>query len=155
MSVLRESASNPTFDAAIFIAIFRMASLARSSRVKVLVYPPMYILYRAACFAYKVDISLRAKIGAGLKIYHPYCIAVGPGTVVGENCTLRHGVTLGNRFEGDDSYPVIGSGVSFGCFSVVVGRIHIRDNVTVPAHGMISTPNDALELRQVRGRGAA
>ena len=54
-----------------------------------------------------------AKIGAGLKIWHFGCIILNPDTVIGKNCTLRHGVTIGNRHT-DHDVPVIGDNVDIG-----------------------------------------
>src|SRR6266849_2069410 len=53
------------------------------------------------------QISPRAIIGKGLRIYHPQGVVIGAGAVVGEHCTLSHGNMIGT-FAGDEERPVIG-----------------------------------------------
>lgn len=77
-----------------------------------------------------------SSIGAGAVIRHPAGIVIGSGVQIGENCTLQHGVTVGEKYVDDRSdgcYPTIGSGVVFGTHSVVVGDIHIGNDAIIGA----------------------
>ena len=54
------------------------------------------------------------KIGAGLYIGHPYCITVNPDAVIGENCNIHKGVTIGRENRGKrKGSPIIGNNVAF------------------------------------------
>jgi serine O-acetyltransferase len=82
------------------------------------------------------------EFGAGLVVRHPTGIVVGEGVSIGANCTLQHGVTFGLRNivpenESTDSYPTVGSNCSFGTHAVVIGAIHIEDEVIVGANSVV------------------
>lgn len=99
--------------------------------------------------------------GPGLSIAHIGTIAVHPGTKVGENCRINHGVTLGNipspeecRIQGvtlrnspsrPGGVPTIGNNVFIGPGAVVVGNIEIADGIVIGANSYVArsikTPN--------------
>lgn len=90
------------------------------------------ITHKLIQFLYRVDIPWSASIGPNLTIHHPYCIVIHPNSVIGANCTLRHGVTIGNDGR-TDAAPTIGDNVSFGCFASVFGNTNIASNTRLPA----------------------
>src|SRR5262249_34067579 len=53
-----------------------------------------------------ISIPKSARIGPGLRIYHFGLIIVHADAEIGANCTLRHGITIGNRAD-DGPVPVI------------------------------------------------
>ena len=59
-------------------------------------------------------------------------------TVIGKNCTLRHGVTIGNRQAVDD-VPVIGDHVDIGAGAKILGKIRIGNNVSIGANAVVIT----------------
>lgn len=77
-----------------------------------------------------------SKIGPGLRIHHFGGIFINPRTVIGANCTLRQGVTLGNRHE-DGGAPTVGANVDFGAYAQVLGEVRIGDNVKIGAMSVI------------------
>ena len=83
-----------------------------------------------------INIPVTTKIGHGLRIWHFGCIVLHPNTVIGKNCDLRHGVTIGNRQEYDD-VPVIGDNVDIGTGAKILGRIRVGDNVTIGANAVV------------------
>lgn len=77
-----------------------------------------------------------AKIGPGLRIHHFGGIFINPRTVIGANCTLRQGVTLGNRHEGGGA-PTVGANVDFGAYAQVLGEVRIGDNAKIGAMSVV------------------
>ncbi len=67
---------------------------------------------------------MEAQIGPGLRIYHFGNIFVHPRSIVGRNCTLRQGVTIGNVGV-DGPVPVVEDDVEFGAYAQVLGNIRI------------------------------
>ena len=53
-----------------------------------------------------VSLPKSATIGPGLRIWHFGSIFIHPDTKIGANCTLRQGVTIGNR-HADGPVPVL------------------------------------------------
>jgi serine O-acetyltransferase len=68
-----------------------------------------------------ISLALEARIGPGLRIYHFGNIFIDGQAVIGRNCTLRHGVSVGNLGQ-DGAAPVIEDDVEIGAYvQVVVG----------------------------------
>jgi serine O-acetyltransferase len=80
---------------------------------------------RWAIGACGVDILPRAEIGGGCIIAHGLGLVIGGRTIIGEDCTLLHGVTLGEvRFDELDC-PRVGNRVTLGAGAIVLGGITI------------------------------
>lgn len=92
---------------------------------------PLKILHRFFCWIAAIDFSSETQIGPGLCITHGWGLVVSPGAVLGANCTLFHGVTLGRKDSIDVSgcrtigYPVIEDEVWIGPHAIVVGGVLI------------------------------
>lgn len=84
------------------------------------------------------QISPRAIIGKGLRIYHPHGVVIGAGAIVGEHCTLSHGNMIGT-FAGDELRPVIGYHFSAATGAKVLGKITVGDHVRVSPNSVVIT----------------
>lgn len=83
-----------------------------------------------------VSLPKGARIGGGLRIWHFGGVFVHPGAVIGRNCTLRQGVTIGNRHEGGPA-PVIGDDVEFGAYAQVLGDVRIGNGCRIGALAVV------------------
>lgn len=103
-----------------------------------MLFAPLRIFY-VLIFGYIfcVDLPLAASIGGGCRIYHGFGLVVHPSVVIGENCVLRHGVTLGERTFGSKLVPSVGNNVEFGCNCSVLGPVKIEDFVTIGAGAVV------------------
>lgn len=45
---------------------------------------------------FHVEIPFECKIGSGLKLMHPHSIVLHKNVVIGDNCTIFHGCTIGS-----------------------------------------------------------
>ena len=68
-----------------------------------------------------ISIPAQAQIGKGLRIHHFGGIIIHSETVIGEGCTIYHGVTLGDR-GGWGGAPRIGNHVMIGAGAKILGR---------------------------------
>jgi len=103
------------------------------------------IIYYLSCKYYSCDIHPAAVIGVPFKIGHCSDIVVGPLAVVGKNCYLFNGVSIGNKYVGEkDEMPSIGDNVIVGTGSKILGPINIGSSSTVGALTLVleSIPND-------------
>jgi len=92
---------------------------------------------RWAIAACGVDILPRADLGGGCIIAHGIGLVVGGRTVIGEDCTLLHGVTLGEaRFDELDC-PRLGHRVTVGAGAIVLGGITIGDDALIGAGSVV------------------
>ena len=88
-----------------------------------------------------IEIHPGAKIGKNLFIDHGTGIVIGETSIIGDNVTIFHGVTLGGTGkEKGKRHPTIGNNVLLGCSSTILGNIYIGDNAKVGA-GAVVTKN--------------
>jgi serine O-acetyltransferase len=86
----------------------------------------------------QVDIHPAARIGRGIMIDHATGIVIGETAVVGDNCSLLHGVTLGGSGnEHGDRHPKIGRGVMIGAGAKILGNIKVGDCARIAAGSVV------------------
>ena len=90
---------------------------------------------------FAVDIHPAAKIGTGVMLDHATDITIGETAVVGDDCSLLHGVTLGGTGkEVGDRHPKIGNGVLLSVGAKVLGNITIGDEAKIAAGSVVLQP---------------
>lgn len=95
-----------------------------------------WLLFRVIETATGVSLPKSARIGPGLRIWHFGGIFIHPDAVIGANCTLRQGVTIGNRRPGGQ-VPVIGDNVELGAYAQVLGGVRVGDNCRIGAMSVL------------------
>lgn len=80
--------------------------------------------------------SKAVKIESGLRIHHFGGIFIHDDVQIGRNCTLRQGVTLGNRHPGG-GVPLVGDDVEFGAYAQVLGAVKIGDRAKIGAMAVV------------------
>jgi serine O-acetyltransferase len=75
-----------------------------------------------------------ARIGPGLCLHHPFNILIPPTTVMGEQCTISHEVTLG--YGPIPGMPRIGDRVTIGPGARVLGGITVGDDARIGANAV-------------------
>ncbi len=91
-----------------------------------------------------IEIHPGAKLGQRLVIDHGMGIVIGETAVVGNDCIIFHGVTLGGvKFDAVKRHPTIGNNVIIGAGAKVLGPILIGDNARVGANAVITKPVDS------------
>jgi serine O-acetyltransferase len=95
-----------------------------------------WLLFRLAETASGVSLPKAARIGPGLRIWHFGGIFLHPDCVIGANCTLRQGVTIGNREEGGP-VPVLGDDVEVGAYAQLLGGIRIGNGCKIGALAVV------------------
>ena len=96
---------------------------------------------------YGILIPYNVKIGRGFYIGHFGGIVVNADVVIGTNCNLNHGVTIGVTYGGKyPGSPVIGNNVYIGPGSFIIGGIEIGNNVAIGANTVVnkSLPDNAV-----------
>lgn len=127
-----------------FIYVFwlRVKSYLRESRPRLVMWPlhtVSALILRHCAVKYGICIPSDTRIGAGLYVGHFGGIVVNAGSVIGENCNLSHGVTLGQANRGErKGYPTIGNNVYIGPGAKLVGSVCIGDNVAIGANCVVT-----------------
>ena len=149
-----------------FESIKQRDPAARSSLEILLLYPGVHALiwYRVSRFFYKIkfkftaniimqitrrrtgiEIHPAAKIGKNLFIDHGMGVVIGETAVVGDNCTMYQGVTLGGTGkEHNKRHPTLKNNVVVGAGAKVLGNITVGNNVKIGANSVVlkDVPDD-------------
>lgn len=95
-------------------------------------------LFRMVETTVGISLPKSAVIGPGLRIWHFGGIFIHGDAVIGANCTLRQGVTIGNRVEGGP-VPTIGDDVELGAYAQVLGGVRIGNGCRIGALSVVLT----------------
>jgi serine O-acetyltransferase len=89
-------------------------------------------------FFFGIEIHPGAQIGRRLFIDHGLGIIIGETTIIGDDCTLYQGVTLGGTGkESGKRHPTLCNGVFVGAGAKILGNITIGDNCRVGAGSVV------------------
>jgi serine O-acetyltransferase len=90
---------------------------------------------------FQIDINPAARIGKGVFLDHGTGIVIGETAVVGDDCSILQGVTLGGTgAERGDRHPKIGKGVLLGAGANVLGNIQIGDYAKIASGSVVLKP---------------
>lgn len=99
-----------------------------------------YWLQSRCAEVFAVDIHPAARIGVGVMIDHATGIVIGETSVIGDNVSMLHSVTLGGTGKtGGDRHPKIGDGVLIGAGAKVLGNITIGHSSRIAAGSVVLT----------------
>ena len=129
---------------------------------KGIIYFLIYVLSKVVLITYyiryRARISSRSIIGPGLYLEHPDRLVVGPEAIIGKNCTLQRGVSVGAQCRGRYyAPPTIKDNVHISENAMIIGDIEVGENVfigpssivrkDVPDNFIVRTLSDFLGLK--------
>ncbi len=89
-------------------------------------------------FFTKIEIHPGATIGKGLLIDHGCGVVIGETTVIGNDCTIYQGVTLGGTGkETGKRHPTLGNNVMVGAGAKILGPFTVGDNCKIAANAVL------------------
>ena len=96
-----------------------------------------------------IEIHPGAELGKRLVIDHGVGVVIGETAVIGDDCIIFHGVTLGGmKFSPTKRHPTVGNHVLIGTGAKVLGPIHIGDGARIGANAVVTkdVPAGALAV---------
>ena len=85
-----------------------------------------------------IEIHPGATIGKGLFIDHGMGVVIGETAIIGDNCTIYQGVTLGGTGkEKGKRHPTLGNNVMIGSGAKVLGPFTVGDNSKIAAGAVV------------------
>ena len=110
-----------------------------SALLKYSVYPLARILLNHFTYKYGISIHFNTKIGSGFYIGHFGGIVINDESIIGKNCNISHGVTLGQANRGQyKGSPILGDHVYIGPGAKIVGAVKIGNNVAIGANCVVT-----------------
>lgn len=154
--------SRPGFRA---IAIYRFGRWQMQLRPK-LVRAPLGLVYRwlfRRCRnRYGIELPSSAALGRRVVIEHQGAIVVHGNSVIGDDCVIRQGVTLGNRHPDRPlDAPKLGQRVNVGAGAKILGAVTIGDDASIGANAVVlsdvlpGTSVVGIPAREIGARDAA
>ncbi len=132
------------------IFFYRIAHFLFKIKLKLLAEGIMYLVR----MLYGIEIHPAAKIGKRLFIDHGMGVVIGETAIIGDDCLMYHGSTLGGT--GKDHckrHPTLGNKVMIGAGAKVLGNITIGDNVKIGANTVVTQHvPDGKTIVGVKGR---
>lgn len=96
------------------------------------------VLSQFTRFMTGVEIHPAAQIGRRFFIDHAMGVVIGETTIIGDDCMLYQGVTLGGTGnECGKRHPTLGDRVTVGTGAKVLGNIHIGDDVRIGGNSVV------------------
>ncbi|MDA0237176.1 MAG: serine O-acetyltransferase [Proteobacteria bacterium] len=150
--------------------VFERDPAARTTWEVVTCYPGFHamLFHRAANFLWRIDFRWSARwlsaicrwltgieihpgatIGRRFFIDHGMGVVIGETSIIGDDCTLYHGVTLGGTtWDKGKRHPTLGDGVVIGAGAKVLGPVTIGANAKVGSNAVVvrDVPNGATAI---------
>ncbi len=121
------------------VLVYRLGNwLTRRGLLLNILFLPVYVvLADFVRFAWGIEIGRGAVIGHRCAIVHAGCIVISDNAVIGDDCRIHQGVTIGGLGPGVDTAPQIGNGVFIGAGAKLIGDINIGDGARIGANAVV------------------
>lgn len=108
--------------------------------MKLFLYPLARVFLNHYSYKFGILIPYDTKIDSGFYIGHWSGIIVNRHCIIGKNCNISQGVTLGraNRGKNTGGAPMLGNNVYIGPGAKIVGHVKIGDNVAIGANCVVT-----------------
>lgn len=99
------------------------------------------LISQFARFFTLIEIHPGAELGHGILIDHGCGVVIGETAVVGDNCTIYQGVTLGGvGLNKGKRHPTLGNNVTVGAGAKILGAFEVGDNCKIAANAVLLKP---------------
>lgn len=130
--------SRPGFRA---IAVYRFGVWRMGIKSKIIRAPfsVFYrLMFRSIRNGYSIELPYSARVGRRLVIEHQGAIVVHGNAQLGDDCIIRQGVTLGNRYmDRPNEAPTLGDRVNVGAGAMLLGAITISNDAVIGANAVV------------------
>ena len=116
-------------------------------------FTPLWFLYSflrlVYGYRYGFQVPASTSIGEGFYIGHFGSLVINRKTVIGKNCNVAHGITIGQANRGKrKGAPTIGDNVWIGTGAVLVGKITIGTNVLIAPNSFVNmdVPDNSIVI---------
>lgn len=103
---------------------------------------PFSFLYRRLFIRvrnrYGIELPYSAKLGRRVVIEHQGAIVIHGNTVIGNDCYIRQGCTLGNKtLDAVFDAPILGNNVNVGAGAKILGKVTVGDGASIGANAVV------------------
>lgn len=132
--------TSPGFQAILAIRTGHLIRSIGNPLLRKLVTISYRVLRRRARDRFGIEVDARMTVGRRVKIVHQSAIVFHQHSVIGDDCLIRHSVTVG----GLDTWrahecPTLGNNVQVGAGAVLIGQIIVGDNARIGPNAVVTT----------------
>ncbi|GET39409.1 serine O-acetyltransferase [Microseira wollei] len=96
------------------------------------------MLYRKIRNTYGIELPYTVKLGRRVIFEHQHGIVIHGYSEIGDDCYIRQGVTIGNRYlDRPFEAPKLGARVNVGAGAKILGDVTIGDDVNIGANAVV------------------
>ena len=96
------------------------------------------ILFRHVRNVYGIELPYTAQLGRRIVFEHQHGVVVHGKAIIGDDCVIRQGVTIGNRYLNEpDSAPVLSERVNVGAGAKILGKVFIGPGASIGANAVV------------------
>ena len=125
----------------IILLLFRIANFCSTRKIYYYIGFPYLIFYRVLVeWFFSIEIPWNTKIGKNLSLFHGQALVMTNEVIIGENCTLRHCTTIGNKQNKAGLFtdsPILGNHVDVGSNVCIIGPVTIGDYVKIGSGAVV------------------
>ena len=95
-----------------------------------------------------IQIPWKTRIGRGFRILHFGTIVIHTDTLIGENFNIAQGCLIGKAQGKRKGVPVIGNNVCMNANSIIIGKVHIGNDVLIAPGAFINfdVPDNSIVI---------
>jgi serine O-acetyltransferase len=87
---------------------------------------------------YGIELPFEASLGRRVIVEHQHGIVVHGNSIIGDDCIIRQGVTLGIRNMSDiHAAPILGNGVDIGAGAKILGSVQVGNGAKIGANAVV------------------
>lgn len=111
-------------------------------------YACVFLIHKHNQYLTGIQLPLKTQVGGGLCFSHFSCIVINSSAVIGCNCTIFQGVTIGSKRGPKGGVPRIGDNVVLSSGAKVIGKVSIGNNVIIGANAVVvrDIPDNAVAV---------
>ena len=99
---------------------------------------PIRLIYKLQACLSGIQLPLGTSVGGGIMMHHFSCIVIARSAVIGENCTIHQGVTIGRVTAGKHAgVPTLADHVVAFAGAKIIGNITLGSHTVVGANAVV------------------
>ncbi|MFM6357193.1 MAG: serine O-acetyltransferase [Planktothrix sp.] len=96
------------------------------------------MFYRKIRNTYGIELPYTVVLGRRVIVEHQHGIVIHGNSVIGDDCIIRQGVTIGNRYlDQPFEAPKLGKRVNIGAGAKILGNVTIGNDVCIGANAVV------------------
>lgn len=98
---------------------------------------PYVVMHRRVRNRHRIELHYTATVGRRVRLSGRGDVVIGNRVVIGDDCSIGQGVTIGKTRDESTGWPVIGDRVTIGPGAVIAGDIHVGDDAVVGPNSVV------------------